>query len=344
MFFAVFPHFQFCQSAEEVWFESHRASLYALTATDTIVFLRSNGFCFRQEKDTAEAFVSRHILRVIHSATHHRTAADDFSGTYGNTACEGNHFVNRRTETHEIVTGFGYVLTGYGDDAANERFIFLHRFVNGIDCRNIVHNCAYFDRQRTAGHLATDASVNELFLTSLRIFEFERQHFDAEAGVREFLHMLNRIFLIIFNADDGALYTECFFENLNTDHDFFSVLEHQLMVAGEVRFALYTVDNQHFRFLSRRRKQLDVCGETCATQTYDTRSRNLVDDGFGVQCTLPCQIRCTVDFRNPLVALYIDEDGLSGCTPSVCPITNLGNRSTNRRTNVRTHETTGFSQ
>ena len=150
------------------------------------------------------------------------------------------------------------------------------------------------------------------------------------------------LFAVPGNAD--AINAEGTFEDLDTDDDLFAMLQHQLMVTGQVGFALYTVDDQHFCFLTRRRQQFDMCRETSATESYDTGSSDLVDDGFRLQRARTDEIRRTVDLRQPLVTLYIDEDSLSGSTPCVGPITNLSDRTTNRRADVRTYESTGFSQ
>ena len=42
MFLAVFPHLELAHSLEQIGFETHRASLNALTATDTVLFLRTD--------------------------------------------------------------------------------------------------------------------------------------------------------------------------------------------------------------------------------------------------------------------------------------------------------------
>ena len=285
MFLAVFPHLELAHSLEQIGFETHRASLNALAATDTVLFLRADGLRFGQEEQTAEAFVSRHVFDMIHRATHHRTTADDLTGIYRNTTCEGDDLFDRRTETNGVVTRFEDFLTRDGHNAADERFVLLNCLVNSIDGSYVIYHCTHFDRQRTRRNLTADTSIDELFLTALRVFEFERNNIDAQFAVRQLGHVLDGIFLVVLDADDSTVHTKGTFENLDTDDDLFAMLHHELVVTGEVRFALYAVDDEHFGFLTRRGKELDVCRETSATETYDTCSRDLVDDGFGLKGT-----------------------------------------------------------
>ena len=179
MFLEFIVHLQFVETAEQIGFESHWTSLHAFTATDTVLFFGSFALLGIQEEESAEAFISRHVFCMIHGATHHRATTNDLTGVSRYTTCEGDDFVDRRTKTHGVVTGFGNVLSGDSDDAADERFILLHGFVDSEDRSYIVNDSSYFDRQSSARYLATDASVDELFLTALRIAQFERQNLNT---------------------------------------------------------------------------------------------------------------------------------------------------------------------
>ena len=140
------------------------------------------------------------------------------------------------------------------------------------------------------------------------------------------------------------MYAQSFLEDLDTDDDLLAVLHHQLVVTGQIRFALYAVDDEHFGFLARRRQQFDVCREASATETYYTCGCDLVDDLFRLQGTLVYEVRFAINLRQPLVTLYVDVDSLSGSTPCVGPVTDLGDRTAYRRADVCTHESAGFSQ
>ena len=103
------------------------------------------------------------------------------------------------------------------------------------------------------------------------------------------------------------------------------------MVVGEVGFALYTVDNQHFGFLARWRQQFHLRREACSTQTYDTRSGNLVHYFLGLKRAVALNVGSAVYLGEPFVALYINHDG--GCSEarSVHDRVNLGYRTAHGR-------------
>ena len=165
----------------------------------------------------------------------------------------------------------------------------------------------------------------------MRVFHFERLHLYAKDSACEFLHVLDGVGLVLLNADDGAADTEGFHHDLDTNHDFLAVLEHQLVVVGEVGFALYTVDNQYFGFLARGRQQLHLRGEACSTQTYDTRSGNLVHYFLGFERAVALDVRRAVYLGEPLVALYINHDGGCAEARSVHDRVNLGYRTAHGR-------------
>ena len=280
VFLQLVVHLQLSHAAQQERLQTHRTCLYALTAADTVLFLRTDTLFHRQEQQTRQTFVSRHLLYMVHRATHHRTAADNLTRVCRYTACQRNHFLNRCTETNTVVTRLGHFLTRHGHDAADERFVLLNSLVNSIDRRYVIHHSTYLNRQRATRNLTTDTCVNQLFLTALRIFEFQRHDLNAQRGVRQLGHVRNRILLVVLNTDDGAVYAQRFLQNLNTDDDLLTVLQHQLMVTGQVRLALHTVHNQHFCLLARRRQQFDMGRETSTTQTDDTGCSDLVDDLF----------------------------------------------------------------
>ena len=156
--------------------------------------------------------------------------------------------------------------------------------------------------------------------------------------------MLDGIGFVILNTDDGAVYIERFHEDLDADDDLFAMLEHELMVASKIWFALDAIDDEHFGFLTGRRQQFDVRREASATEAYDTSCGYLIDDRFGFEGALALQFVGAVDLGQPVITFYIDEDSLSWCVPCIFPFADLGDRTTDRRTDVRADESAGFSQ
>ena len=87
-----------------------------------------------------------------------------------------------------------------------------------------------------------------------------------------------------------------------------------------------------------------MCGETSATESDDTSRGNLIDDGFGFEGALVYEGGGTIDLREPFITFHIDEDSLSGGTPSVGPVAYSGDGTAYRRTDVRADESTCFSE
>ncbi len=122
------------------------------------------------------------------------------------------------------------------------------------------------------------------------------------------------------------------------------MLQHQLMVARQVRLTLYAIDDQHLGRLARRRQQLHVRREASASQTYDAGCGDLVHDLLGLQGALRLQLRRAVDSLGPLVALYVDHDHLHRCTPCISSLVDLAHRTAYGRCDIRTYESAGLGQ
>ena len=154
--------------------------------------------------------------------------------------------------------------------------------------------------------------------------------------------MVDGIGLVLLNTDDGAVDIQCFHQDFDTDDDFFSVFEHQLVVASQVGFALYAVDNQHLRFLTGRRQQFDLRREACATEADDTCGSHLVHNLFGFERAVAFDSVGAVDGLKPFVALHIHKDSRHTQAPSVGSSIDFGDRTAEGCVYVGTHKAPCF--
>ena len=92
--------------------------------------------------------------------------------------------------------------------------------------------------------------------------------------------MLDSIWFVSLNTDNGLLDIERTHQQLDTDDDLLALLQNELVVASEIWLTLYTIHDEHLRGLAWRRHEFHVGWETCATQTYDTCLLHLINDGF----------------------------------------------------------------
>ena len=121
------------------------------------------------------------------------------------------------------------------------------------------------------------------------------------------------------------------------------MFQHQLMVTGQIRFALYSVHNQHLRFLAWRRHQLNMSRETCTTKSYYSGCRHTVNNLFRIQYTTAHQSRSRINLIQPQVAFHINEDSRNTYSPTVYETVNLIDHSAKRRVHISAHKAAGFS-
>ena len=240
MVFHLVPHTVPCLFAEQPWLQAHWASPYTFAAAHAVRNLLAQTLCLWQEQQTAHALVAWHI-DIAHRATHHRTTANHFTCILWHTACKSHDLGQWCTETHVVVTWFSQALTSDGHHARDEWFILLHCLIYSIDSSHVVHHSTYLNWQRTAWHLATDTCVDELFLATLWVFQFEGFHLNAQHFACESSHVLDSIRFVGLDTDNRFLNVERTHQQLNTDDNLLAVLEHELVVASQVWLALHAV-------------------------------------------------------------------------------------------------------
>ena len=156
-------------------------------------------------------------------------------------------------------------------------------------------------------------SVNELFLTALRVFLEEAHDLDAIV-LRRFLAELleyaldmgDCLRLVVLNGNCRLCHTKDLLDDGCSHNDLLTFLEKGTEVGSKIRLALATIDNQHVALLSRRRGKFHVSRECGTTETYDTAHLDFVHDDLVVICEIRDESIGTVNAFCPLVAFHLD--------------------------------------
>ena len=101
------------------------------------------------------------------------------------------------------------------------------------------------------------------------------------------------------------------------------MLQHQTMVGSQVRFTFSTVNHHTLRFECRRRRKFHLGWEASATHADYTHIGHFLINLFRSQITLLHQRVSTVNTLEPLIALYINEDGGFGIATGIDDGVNL---------------------
>ena len=125
--------------------------------------------------------------------------------------------------------------------------------------------------------LAED-SVDELFLPALWVLHLQGKDLCPLVVHSELGEVEDSVLLVVFDPDDGTAYSEGTLEDLYADEDLFALAEHEGVVAGEVRFTLYSVDDQDLGLSPWGRGELDMGREGRTSEPYDTGGGDALDD------------------------------------------------------------------
>ena len=115
--------------------------------------------------------------------------------------------------------------------------------------------------------------------------------------------------LVGFDAYDGLGNIQGLHQNLGAYHDFFGVIQHQAVVAGQVGFAFHPVEQEIFGFGIFGRHQLYMGRETGSPHADNTHFFYLLDDFRAFQVDFAFDFRAPVNVFFPFVPFHIDEDG-----------------------------------
>ena len=147
---------------------------------------------------------------------------------------------------------------------------------------------------------------------------------------------------VVLDTDLRLLHAQRTHQDRRTDHQLLALFEHRAMIGGKVRFALHSVDNQEFGFLTGRYRQLHVRGEGRTAHADDAGRLDPVENLFGFERAFAHQIGRKIDFRHPLVAFALDRNHhLTHPLPVGLQVDGR-HRARNRSVDVGRHETRGF--
>ncbi|MPM22851.1 hypothetical protein SDC9_69310 [bioreactor metagenome] len=129
--------------------------------------------------------------------------------------------------------------------------------------------------------------------------------------------MTDSIRFIILNTDNCFFYLKRFHENRDTNQNFLTMLQHQLVVAGQIRFAFNGIDNQNFCFFSGRRRKFHVSGESSTSQSDDAGILHFFNYLFFGKITFSFDNSTSVNGIQPLITIYINKYGRTFISGSI---------------------------
>ncbi len=178
--FATLPVLQLREFGQQIRLQTHRTSRYALGATDALLGLLTTSLIIGDNRHRVGSLADRHLGRG-EGLTHHRSTSQQLIVALGHTTTGVNEILHRCTHAHEEVARIGQALTSNCGIALEEGLALHHGLVDGEGCTYILHDGTHIHRDSgRRRHLATDHSIDELFLTSLRITLLKGNYFNIE--------------------------------------------------------------------------------------------------------------------------------------------------------------------
>ena len=231
---------------------------------------------------------------------------------------------------------------GDGDDVVDRRFVFLDGLIDSQRGADVLDHGTRVDRQRARRDLPADDRVDELFFTALRIAFLEGDDLDLRESLGRFRHRGDGGGLVLLDAHIATGNAEGFHHDGAADEDLLRTLPHDAVVAGQVRLALGTVENQAFGLLVLGRGEFHVGREGGAAQTDYAGLLDLLDDLFGGIGNLADDAVAPVDVFHPLIALDRDLDVRDHVAGDVGPRSDRLDGTGDRRMDISGNEAGRF--
>ena len=235
---------------------------------------------------------------------------------------------------------------------ALEQGLMLHdSFVHGKGCTYVLHDGSHVDRDSgRSRHLTADDSIDELFLTALRVALLQGDDLYLIIRVAKALGTLlgeqgDGGGLVGLDADVAAVDLGGLHQQFQSYEYLVGLLHHQPVVGCDVGLALYGIDDDALSLGCRRRGQFDECGEAGTAHTGDACHLDALDNLFGCQFGMTVyglQLLRTVDALLPFVALNVDDDGRLAVARSIDDGVNLDHRAADRRIDGGRHKAAGL--
>ena len=159
----------------------------------------------------------------------------------------------------------------HGQSVGNQRLVLLDCFIDRESGGHVLNHCTHADRQAAGLHLTAHNRVDELLLSALRVALLEL--LDPDVGIWQLaeglLHRLDGFRLVLFYCKYARTASEHALHD-GSAHDYLlGALKHYAEVAGEVRLALGTIDNQALSLASGSRVEFHVGREGRASEAHN---------------------------------------------------------------------------
>ena len=192
-----------------------------------------------------------------------------------------------------------------------------HSLVDSEGCTYVLHDGTHIHRNcGRRRHLATDHSIDELFLTSLRITLLQGNNFNLILRAIELLgtflcEQFDGSGLIGLDANITLRHLGALHQELEAYENLVGMLHHQAIVGSDIGLTLYGVDDDTLGLSRRRRGELDKRGETGATHTNDTSVLDTIDNFLGGELRMSrheFELIRAIDLIFPFIAIHSNID------------------------------------
>ena len=250
----------------------HRAYVCTSAAIDAGCRLVRICLFFGEEQETA-CCLGNNRFRACKRCSRHGASCNQLDGILFSSACVGEHREGRADRAEKIFR-LCDCSAGDGDNTFNERFALFHGFTDSICRCHILHDDAHMCGKFSKRNLAPRAAVDKLFFGAHRILLFERDN--VKIGL--FKQCKRRRFVLLDGNEDTADF-QCFCKIFCSAHNLGAFLLHERIVAGQVRFAFGSVQdecvdcNRRMKFYMRR--------ETSPAHANDSTFLNARNNLFG---------------------------------------------------------------
>ena len=247
--------------------EPHRAGLDALAAVQAGGDRLQQRGLRRQRENAGGALHDRHVDGA-HRNAHHRAAGKNLHRLLLEAAAEVDKLAHRRAERHGNILRMRDGVARDRDDARHRGLAERDRAVNLLRRAHVEDDAADVGGERRHDVLLPRQRFDEHFFRALRILDGERLDGDAlRAETRDgLLHRLDGGGLVVLYRDNALRLGEEAEHQPEPVDDLVRRLEHNAVVAVEIRLALDAVDDEPFNLLIGRRGQLDRRRERSAAE------------------------------------------------------------------------------
>ena len=181
----------------------------------------------------------------------------------------------RGTDTDPGVTGFGETLTGQGDDATDQRFIFQHRLAYRKHGADVEHDHAKRERTLAGRYLPAGQNFNQLTRRAGGVLRRDDSYLHA-VTVDDLTHRGDRFGFVVLNGDEHQTWFEDMAQHRYALGNAVRLFLHQTVIAGDIGFTFGTVDDQDFHFLAAG-SQFDIGREARAAEPGNPRFVDALD-------------------------------------------------------------------